>query len=117
MDVLILDELKSRKDKLAETLEKRRYKVVQCGTSNDFITSVNNALPNLILVDLDTWHRGRSMYSYFQIGKKIEHVPVVFYNAPPNFVALPDRSRNEKDYVLPKPSEVESVVDAVSHSL
>jgi DNA-binding NtrC family response regulator len=117
MDILILDEMKSRKSKLAETLEKRRYKVVQCGSCNDLLASVNASLPNVILMDFDTWHHGRSMYSYFQTGKKIEHVPVVFYNAPPNFVALPDRNRHEKDYVLPKPSEVESVVDAISHSL
>ncbi len=117
MDVLILDEVKSRKAKLAETLEKRRYKVVQCGTSNDFLGAVSNSLPSLILLDVDTWHHGRSMYSYFQIGKKIENVPVVFYNAPENFVALGDRNRHEKDYVLQKPSEVESVVDAVSHSI
>jgi|WetSurMetagenome_2_1015567.scaffolds.fasta_scaffold00027_50 DNA-binding NtrC family response regulator len=117
MDILILDETKSRKTKLAETLEKRRYKVAQCGTSNDFLSFVNTSLPNVILMDYDTWHRGRSMYSYFQAGKKIEHVPVVFYNTPPNFVALPDRGRHEKDYVLPAPSEPEAIVDAISHSL
>jgi DNA-binding NtrC family response regulator len=117
MDVLVLDELKSRTTKLGEALEKRRYKVVHCETSNDFITSVSGTLPSLILADYDTWHHGRAIYSYFQIGKKIEHVPVVFYNAPQNFVALPDRSRHEKDYVLEKPSEVEAVVDAVAHSL
>jgi DNA-binding NtrC family response regulator len=117
MELLILDDLKSRKAKLAETLEKRRYKVVQCGTTNDFISSVTNSSPGLILLDYDTWHRGRSVYSYFQVGKKFEHVPVVFYNTPPNFVALNDRGRHEKDYVLQKPVEVESVVDAVSHTL
>lgn len=117
MDIVVLDDLKSRKTKLAEILEKHRYKVVQCGTCNDFLACVNASPPGVILIDFDTWHRGRSMYSYFQIGKKIEHVPVVFYNAPPNFVTLPDRGRHEKDYVLPKPSEVETVVEAISHSL
>jgi DNA-binding NtrC family response regulator len=117
MEVLILDELKSRKTKLAETLEKRRYKVVQCGTSNDFLNAVGTLSPSLILLDFDTWHHGRSMYSHFQAGKKIEHIPVVFYNAPANFVALSDRNRNEKDYVLQKPSEIDAVIDAVSHSL
>jgi DNA-binding NtrC family response regulator len=118
MEVLILDDVKSRKVKLAETLEKRRYKVIQCGTSNDFLSAVSAAsLPGLILLDFDTWHRGRSVYSHFQAGKKIEHIPVVFYNAPPTFVALNDRSRNEKDFVLQKPSEIDAVVDAMSHTL
>jgi FixJ family two-component response regulator len=122
MEVLILDDLKSRKTKLVEMLEKRRYKVVQCSTSNDFLSAVNHSLPGLILLDFGTWHRGRSINGYFQTGKKIEHVPVVFYNTPPNFVALSDRNRNEKDYVLQKPPEVDSVdvdsvIDAVSHSL
>jgi len=117
MEVLILDELKSRKNKLVESLEKRRYKVVQCGTSNDLLNAVGHSLPGLILLDYDTWHRGRSITGYFQIGKKIEHVPVVFYNAPPNFVALNDRNRHEKDYALQKPSEVDAIVEAISHTL
>jgi FixJ family two-component response regulator len=122
MEVLILDDLKSRKTKLVEMIEKRMYKVVQCGTSNDFLSAVDHSLPGLILLDFDTWHRGRSINAYFQTGKKIEHVPVVFYNTPPNFVALSDRNRHEKDFVLQKPPEVDSVdvdsvIDAVSHSL
>jgi DNA-binding NtrC family response regulator len=117
MELLILDDLKSRMAKLTETLEKRRYKVVQCSTSNDFISAVANSTSGLILLDFETWHRGRSMYSYFQVGKNIENIPVVFYNTPPNFVALSERSRHEKDYVLQKPAEVESVIDAVSHCL
>lgn len=117
MEILILDELKSRKTKLAETLEKRRYKVMQCSTSNELLNAIGSSSPGLLLLDFDTWHRGRSVYSYFHAGRRIEHIPAVFYNAPPNFVALSDRNRHEKDYVLQKPSEVESVIDAVSHTL
>lgn len=117
MDVLILDEFKSRKVKLCEALEKRRCKVVQCSTSNDFISSINASLPNLILLDMETWHRGRSIYSYFQIAKKFEHVPVLFYDAPQNFTALPDRIRHDKDRVVEKPAEVDAILNVVMHGL
>ncbi len=61
MDVLILDEVKSRTTKLAQTLESRRHKVVRCITSNEFLGSVNSGLPGVILADVDTWQHGRSI--------------------------------------------------------
>jgi DNA-binding NarL/FixJ family response regulator len=117
MEIVILDELKSRRAAIAESLEKNRYKVVQCATSNEFMNAVTTMSPGHFLIDVDSWHHGRSVYSYFQIGKKIERFPVLFYNAPQNFSAVSDRIRHEKDYILPKPSEVDAIVDAMSNSL
>ena len=117
MDVVILDELKSRRSAIAELLEKNRYRVAQCATSNEFMNTVGSMIPGHFLVDVESWQRGRSIYAYFQIGKKIERVPVLFYNAPANFTAVNERGRHEKDYVLPKPSEPDAIVDALANSL
>jgi DNA-binding NtrC family response regulator len=116
MEIVILDDVKSRRVAIAESLENNRYKVVQCATSNEFMNALNTMAPGHFLVDVDTWHRGRSMYAYFQIGRKMERFPVLFYNAPQNFTAVTDRVRHEKDFVLQKPSEVDSIVDAVANT-
>ncbi len=117
MEMVILDDVKSRRTALAQTLEKSRHKVVQCATSNEFMNALSTISPGLFLVDVDTWRRGRSLYAYFQIGKKMERFPVLFYNAPQNFTAISDRARHEKDYVLQKPSEVGVIVEAVANTL
>ncbi len=117
MDIIVLDGLKTRRNELTALLEKNRHKVVSCSSSNDFMTAVSSSTPTHVCVDVESWHQGRAMYSYFDIGKKLEAVPVVFYNAPQNFTALPDRPRNEKDYVLTKPTEVEAIAEALSNTL
>jgi DNA-binding NtrC family response regulator len=117
MEIVILDELKSRRKAIAESLEKNRYKVVQCGTSNEFINAVNTMSGGHFCIDVDSWHHGRSLYAYFQIGKRMERTPVLFYNAPQNFAAVGDRIKHEKDFVLQKPSEVNAIVGAVSNIL
>ena len=117
MEIVILDELKSRRTAIAESLEKNRYKVIQCGTSSEFMNSVNTVSGGHYCIDVDSWHHGRSLYAYFQIGKRMERIPVLFYNAPQNFTAVGDRARHEKDYVLQMPSEVNAIVDAISNTL
>jgi DNA-binding NtrC family response regulator len=117
MEIVILDETRSRKKAIVDSLEKNRYKVVQCGTSNEFMNAVSNTSPGLFLVDVESWQHGRAIYSYFQIGRKLEHVPVVLYNAPEKFSTLGDRNRLEKDRILEKPTEIDSILDAVSHLL
>jgi len=117
MDIIVLDGLKTRRNELTAILEKGRHKVVSCSSSNDFMTAVASTTNAHVCVDVDSWHQGRAMYSYFQIGKKLEGVPVVFYNAPQNFTALADRQRNEKDYVLTKPTDVEAIAEALSNTI
>jgi DNA-binding NtrC family response regulator len=117
MELLVFDEVKSRRTQIVEALEKKRYKVVHCSTSNEFLGAVTDSSPNLLLLDVDTWLRGRSMYSYFNISRKLEKTPILFYNAPANFVAINDRERNDRDYILQKPTEVDSILQAVSQSL
>jgi DNA-binding NtrC family response regulator len=117
MEIVILDEVKSRRTAIAESLEKNRLKVVQCATSNEFMNAVNTMSPAHFLIDVDSWLHGRSLYAYFGTGRRIERFPVLFYNAPQNFTAVADRLRHEKDHVLPKPSEVDAVVDALTSSL
>ncbi len=113
MKVLVLDEMKSRKSEIVVLLEKSKHKATACSTSNEFITAVEDQSLNCICVDFETWHKGRAIYGYFQIPKKMEHVPVVMYNSPTHSATLSNRVKHEKDRVLPKPTDTVMLVDAV----
>jgi hypothetical protein len=65
---------------------------------------------NLILIDMDSWNKGKAVYSRFGIAKKLESLPILFYNASMNFSILHDRPRHGKDRILFKPTEVDAIV-------
>jgi DNA-binding NtrC family response regulator len=113
MKILVMDEVKSRKTQIAEALEKSKHKVTQCSGSNEFITALEEQSLHCVCLDYETWHHGRSIYTYFKIAKKMERVPVIFYNAPVHFSALVNRSKHEKDQILPKPTDPKAIVDAI----
>jgi len=89
MKILVMDEVKSRKNQIAEALEKGKHKVVQCSGSNEFLTAMEEQSPHLVCLDFDTWNHGRSIYNYFKIPKRIEQMPLIVYNSPQTFPRLP----------------------------
>jgi len=111
MQVVILDEFRQRGAQIAEGLGSG-CKVSNCQLSNDFLTQLNGAAPDKVIIDLPTWNSGRALYNYFEVSRKLETIPVVVYNAPENFETLPGRPRHNRDKVLPKPADVASVVEA-----
>jgi DNA-binding NtrC family response regulator len=117
MKILVMDDVKSRKSQIAESLEKSKHKVMQCSGSNEFLTAMEEQSLNLICLDFDTWNHGRSIYNYFKIPKRIEQMPLIIYNTPANFSAFNNRPRHDKDRILTKPSEPKAIVDAVSESI
>jgi len=114
MKIAIMDEVKTRKNQISEALEKGKHKVILCSTSNEFIATMAEPSVQCLCLDYETWHHGRSMYGYLKIPKKIENIPIVFYNAPVHFTALPNRAKHERDQILPKPSEPNAIIDAVT---
>jgi hypothetical protein len=50
--------------------------------------------------------KGRAIYNYYRIGKNLENLPILLYNADEDTYFIQDRARHEKDRVLSKPSEV-----------
>jgi DNA-binding response OmpR family regulator len=110
MKVIVLDDTRQRQRGLVDALHKKRVEVTGYYGSNDFINAVEKNKFDFLLLDMESWNRGKSIYSRFRIAKRIEIMPIVFYNAPENFSVLPDRPRHPKDRILFKPTEAEAVV-------
>lgn len=113
MKILILDDSRSRREQLKEAAEKLSHEVVACSTSNDFITNVEEFQPQVAAVDIATWKKGKSIYSYFHIGKKLEKIPVILYNTDEDTYFISERKGNEKDRILPKPTDIETIIDSL----
>lgn len=112
MNILLMDDTKKRRNQIKDLLA-RRHSVVDCCTSNAFIEEVYKEGYDLLMLDMDTWKKGSPIYHYFRIGKLLEKLPVLLYNTNDDTVYLPDRVRHENDRILPKPFEIESLVEAV----
>ncbi|MFP4012675.1 MAG: hypothetical protein ACLFVQ_01200 [Chitinispirillaceae bacterium] len=113
MKVLILDDMQKRVAQMQEELEKKNIEAVECLTSNCFLDSLNTSEFDSLLLNVETWEKGRSIYDYFRINKKLENTPIVFYNADEAFTSLNHRTPHDKDQILYKPSDVDSVIGAL----
>jgi len=116
MKILIMDDSSSRRGQVSEAVEKLSHEVVTCSTTNDFITNLEEVEPQMVVVDMDTWKKGKSIYNYFHIGKKLEKLPVILYNAEEDTYFIPERTRNENDRILPKPTDIEAIIDSIQES-
>lgn len=81
------------------------------------MTAVESEKPNLALLDMGTWKKGKSIYNYFRVGKKLENVPVILYNAEEDAYFITDRARHDKDRILSNPTEIETIIDTVQQVL
>ncbi|MBN1577821.1 MAG: hypothetical protein JW913_14770 [Chitinispirillaceae bacterium] len=112
MRILLMDDLRKRRNQIKDLLA-RQHSVVDCCISNRFIDEVQKEGYDLLALDMDTWKKGSSIYHYFRIGKLLEKMPVLLYNTDDDTPCLPDRARHENDRILPKPFEMESLVESV----
>jgi DNA-binding response OmpR family regulator len=110
MKIVILDDWKMRRNEMVEKLRKKRDEVTALYGSNDFIDTLEKSKCDVLLLDLESWNRGKPIYDRFGTAKKFETIPVIFYNAPSKFSALDNRTRHSKDRVLEKPTEIDAVV-------
>jgi DNA-binding NtrC family response regulator len=113
MNLVLLDESKKRKQLLEPMLQERGYTVRICSGSNDFIDSLDKIKPDRVLIDFEAWKHGRAIYAYMKIGKKIEQIPVTFYNAPEKFAGITERQQHPGDKVLKRQTTVEAIVGAL----
>jgi hypothetical protein len=114
MKVLIVDDQQKRATQLAELVRSRKVDAVVCCGSNEFMDALQGGSARAMLLDMETWRKGRSVYGYFGVARKLVDVPVVFYNAPEGFTALPDRPRLDKDTVLPTTATVETIAESLA---
>ena len=117
MKVLIMDGQEKRRDQIKDAIEKNQHEVIDCYSSNDFMVNVQENEPGLLVLDMDTWKKGKSIYNYFRVGNKLENLPIVLYNAEEDTFFIPDRDRHEKDRILPKSTDVETIADTVQQCL
>ena len=113
MNLVLLDESKKRKQQLETLLQERGYAVKACSGSNEFIDLIEKAKPDRVLIDFEAWKHGRAIYSYFKIAKRIEHIPITFYNAPEKFAGIPERLQNQNDKIIKRQTSVEAIVSAL----
>ncbi len=116
MKILILDDTRNRRNQLADALQKKRFEITACYASNDFITIIEKNKFDMLLLDMESWNRGKSIYNYFGIARRLEKLPIVFYNAAANSSALNDRPRHAKDRFLFKPTEADAVIAALQEN-
>jgi DNA-binding response OmpR family regulator len=116
MKIIILDDTRQRRNQIVDTLQKKRFEVTACFSSNDFISAIEKQKFDLVLLDMDSWNRGKSIYNYFGMPKRLENLPILFYNASMNFSILNDRPRHGKDRILFKPTEAEAVINGLQEN-
>jgi len=113
MKILILDDARTRRNELADKLRKKRNDVTSIYGSNDFIDAVEKSKCDFLVLDVESWRRGKPIYERFGIAKKLEKTPILFCNAPVNFSSLGERSKHPKDRVLATPTEADAVIAAL----
>jgi len=113
MKILLLDDTRPRRNELVDALQKKRYEVTACYSTNDFMNAVEKHKADAILLDMESWYRGSAVYNFFGIAKRLESTPIVFYNANMNFSILNDRPRHAKDRILFKPSEADAILGSL----
>ncbi|MDG5813573.1 hypothetical protein QA601_00635 [Chitinispirillales bacterium ANBcel5] len=113
MKILLLENTRKRSEQIMEQLKDKNVEVRSCVTSNDFLETISETSFDKIVLNVEFWEKGRSMYSYFNACEKFEETPVVFYNADEEFVTICNRPKNIRDQVIHKPVNIEELVNAV----
>lgn len=116
MKIVVMDDTRKRREQIKEAISVHCKDVFDCYSSNDFVASIEESAPDLILLDMETWRKGKSIYNYLKLGKKLENIPIILYNAEEDTYFIQDRTRHDKDRVLSKPTEVESIVELVKQN-
>jgi DNA-binding NtrC family response regulator len=111
--IVVLDESNKRKSQINDLLQDKGHEVATCSATGEFIELVETSDPDKILMDVDTWQHGIAIYTYFDFIKKLESIPIIFYNAPENFSNIVNRTQIENDKILNSPIDIDTIVQEV----
>ena len=67
MKVLLMDDVRVRRNHIKDAASKLNHEVTDCFSTNDFISIVEDSVPELLILDMDTWRKGKAIYNYFRI--------------------------------------------------
>lgn len=113
MKVVVLDEMKKRNKQIVELLEEKGCDVVDCTATGDFMNSIESSIPDKILMEVESWQHGKAIYNYFKFSRKLNDIPIYFYNAPEKFLNITDRGQNPDDKVFVKHTDIDEIVSNV----
>ena len=113
MKILLLESSHKRREQLSEELMSKNVQVVSCVTTNDFLDTLSESPFDKIVMNADFWEKGKSIYCYFGIGKKLQNTPLLVYGAEEKITAVCDRTRHDEDRFLTGTADVETIIEAV----
>jgi len=111
--VVVLDDLKKRNEQVTNMLEEKGYDVVACLATGEFMEIIETTSPDTILLDVESWQRGKSVFNYFKFSRELEEIPILFYNAPENFSNIIDRSQHQHDKVFHRQVQLDEIISNV----
>jgi len=114
MKCVVLEDRGKKGEAVRGAFSKKKIDVVFCTSSNDFMAAVSASKFDVAVINADAWGRGRAIYDYFDLGRKLEGKRLVFFNASEQFVpAVKYRKHGDKDVVYREPIEYEALVEAL----
>ncbi len=116
MKILVVDEYSKRRAQIVEILEKNGHDVEGCSTTQDFMVKIDEDTPERLVLDVPTWRNGKAIYQYFQLGKKLEKIPILFYNSYEGFSFDGTRAPHENDRILHEPTKSEDIGTALEQA-
>jgi DNA-binding response OmpR family regulator len=117
MKVLIVDENRKRRLQILDQLQKKKHAATQCSASGDFMACIDDSAPDRIILDAETWKKGRAMFGRFNFAKKLENIPILFYNVAEGATVIAGREPHARDRILPETKEISDIISAFEQNL
>jgi DNA-binding NtrC family response regulator len=114
MKVLVLDdEHETDTSAVRDAFSRKKIDAVVCKSSNDFLTALNSPKFDAAYINADSWARGRTIYDYFDAGRRLESKKIIIYNADEVIAPIKNRAHIEGDAIHRKPFDIEAVIDTL----
>ena len=113
MKVVLLEENRLRRDDLHDAIAQKGNTVLLCPDSSSFMEAVYAGDAECYVIDVRSWFRGESIFSYYSVEKRMKSVPALFYNSPEGFSTVEGREPHPQDIVLEKEKNPQVIADRI----
>ena len=114
MKCLVLEDRGKKEGDVRAAFSGKGIDVIFCTSSSDFMAAVTASKFDTAVMNAKAWGRGRAIYDYFELGRKLEGKRLVFFNADEQFVpAIKYRKHGEKDMLYREPVEYAALAEAL----
>jgi two-component system alkaline phosphatase synthesis response regulator PhoP len=117
--VLIVDDDADFVESLSSFLEMQHFNVLTARNGAEGLRIARSAHPDLILMDIMMGERTEGFFTIQEIRsiEELEHIPIFvlssLYSLIPEFGISPDSSWLAHDHFLPKPVDMEELLDKI----